>query len=1651
MKRFSLDVRSGLMGGLMLALAACGGNNDTPDIPPPPEETGMGEIVERSRSDQVAADQRERERQRRAARSGEADFEYVRYAPDTSGDLPKACLVFSAPLDPAADYSVFVDLSGDTEPAYEINGEQLCLNGLSFSSSYTATLREGLPADDGRELGREEDVQVSFEDRPPYVGFRGSGIILPREDADGLPVETVNVDEVRVTVSRVNDRALAFKSLNKGVEAAEGRYAYVYGDENPSDVSSEIWSGSMAIQNLKNAPVVTVFPLPDVIQTLEPGAYYIEVQDTKELGRYDGPAASAKRWIMLTDLALTAYRGQSGLDVTLRSLQDGGVLPNTPVQLIARNNEVLAEAQTGNDGRVEFNAERLAGTGNMAPKLIMARGLKGDTAVLDLTRAPVDMSELSVGGRVTPGLVDSYLYTERGIYRPGEAVHLTALMRDRAGRAIAERAGTLITYRPNGMEAQRERFLVGQAGSLQRNIDLPRSAARGLWRSVVEIDGLGQVGSVSYSVEDFVPQRIAAELDAEDAPILPNDRPREVEVNARFLYGAPGAALTVKSQARLEIDPSPFEGFDGYQWGSHSATFREEIIDIIDRTTDGAGQTTLRLDVGQRGKGSNRPLRVNAVVSVLEPGGRAVTESVRIPYRPDEVYLGTKPGFDGRLGRDETAVFDVASVGSDGDVIDAQLSFKVLEIDYHYDWYREDGRWKWRRSRTVRTVNEGPLKTTDGAAQVSVSGLGWGAHELIIEAEDGAKATREFYVGWGGSVSDDGVEAPDRVSVSLDDQVVVAGRPAALTIVPPYDGEAQIVVATDRILSVETRSVEAEGTQITLPVTEEWGEGAYVMVNVYTPRDPIVQAKPRRAVGVGYVPVSMDERTFELEIEAPELVRPGTQETISVKLDNGPSEQAYVTLAAVDEGILRLTKFSSPDPVDWFFGKKALGVSLYDDYGRLLDPNLGLPAEVRSGGDQLGGEGLSVVPTKTVALFSGVVEVGRGGEARIQVDIPEFNGEVRLMAVAWSETGLGATDQAMTIRDQAPSDVIFPRFLAPGDEAVVTVSVDNIELSDGEFTSTLVATEPVNIAAETLNQTIPTGQRSDQGVRIAATGEGISRVRLNVEGPDNFSAERSYEIQTRSPFLPVTTVDRAMMEAGQTYAPDAALFADFVPGTAEMVVSFSGLPVDPNALYQSLARYPYGCTEQTISRAMPLVYAEQLVEEGARDNRPPAREQVQAAVNTVLNRQSDNGAFGLWREGDRNASPWLGAYTTDFLYRTDQAGYEVPKAALDRAYQALRAISQGDAWRVYGYDTDVYESRWHDDTERKLMQRSAPYALYVLARAGKADVSRLRYLHDRELNDMRSPLARAHLAAALAYMGDRSRANSAFTAAEDALGYLNNGDYYQTQLRDLAGVLALAAETDFNEHAARLAEKLAEDTPEPNRLTTQEKAFMLLAVDGLSGEDGASIAASGVRRSDDDRRFFLTQEQVEDGVSFRLRRSSSAAFRTVVVTGSPLNAPAPASEGLGITKSIRGLRGERVNLNSVKQGDQMVVVIKLDPKQRRNNPVIVADLLPAGFEIETVLQPSDGDQTGNRDGAFAWIGQIDRAETAEARDDRFIAAIDVVDEDRTLAYVVRAVTPGTFAMPGVTAEDMYRPDVFARSSAGTVIIQAQIPGPGGTQ
>jgi uncharacterized protein YfaS (alpha-2-macroglobulin family) len=625
----------------------------------------------------------------------------------------------------------------------------------------------------------------------------------------------------------------------------------------------------------------------------------------------------------------------------------------------------------------------------------------------------------------------------------------------------------------------------------------------------------------------------------------------------------------------------------------------------------------------------------------------------------------------------------------------------------------------------------------------------------------------------------------------------------------------------------------------------------------------------------------------------------------------------------------------------------------------------------------------------------------------------------------------------VTVRDQVPALLALPRFLAPGDTATGTLTLDNVEGEAGVYNAALQATGPVRATTGTLSANLAKSQRMDRDATFSSGAEGISNISFNLTGPGGYAVTRSYPIQTRSAWMPASNVIRTTMQPGATFSPVANALSSFVPGSGYVQVSFSPIPMDAAALFDSLEQYPYGCTEQITSRALPLLYAAQVAALAGRKTPADLRIQVQEAVNTLLNRQGADGAIGLWRTGDALSSPWLGAYATDFLFRAKAAGYVVPDAALDKAYDALEEFAIRESRYSSGYDFEVYESRYHTDTERQMMDRSVAYASYVLAKARRMDRARLRYLHDDRLNQIQSPLARAQLGAALYMIGDNARAKSAFDSAERALGYVNTGDYYQTARRDLAGVLAVAHEAKQTTLVQRLSQRVAQDLPEPDRLTTQEKAFLLLAANALSGGQSAvSVAVQGLADGAGNGVYRMRDAQIVQPPVFT-NNGQGQLYVTAVSRGSPATAPAAAFDGMLANKQLWTPGGQAINGDTFRQGDRIIVALSVAATEMRRTPLIIADLLPAGFEIEAVLRPEDAGNTG----PYAFLGELAAPNIAEARDDRFIASFDLFDQRRaTVAYMVRAVTPGMFTMPGVVAEDMYRPETFARTVSRTITV-----------
>lgn len=1548
-----------------------------------------------------------------------SDFTFSGWTIDNTGSAPAVCLTFSGDIkrDPIA-FTDGLSIAPDTPLVAEITDETACVSGLDFDTSYTLTMKDGLAAANGETLARSENIEISFGNRPPFLAFANDGIILPRAGGQGVAIETVNVETIAVEIHRVSDRILARRDPDSGEITAEGDYSYEYYN-TAQEVREEIWSGTLAVKSQTNMRVTTVLPLKDMVGEFQPGAYIISAERKAE-GDNERPAR-AWRWIISTDLALTSYTAADGLSVIARSLQSAVPQSGIRLDLIADNNEILDTQITDGTGKAHFDAPLLRGSGALSPRMVMVYGADNDFTMLDLNRSALDLTAFAIDGRAKADAVDGYIFAERGIYRPGETANITLLLRDAAGHAIEDRAGHLRVTRPGGAEYRRFAFSKSQHGAIIQPIDLPSSAPRGLWRVTAIIDGLGTVASTSMSVEDFAPQQLAVSLKADEAPMRASDI-RDILVQADFLYGAPGTDLTAEAEARIRIDPNPFADFKSYEFGLADRPFRERLLPLGGGSTDKDGVLVLGLSLEDENLQTSHPLRAEIAAGVSEPGGRYVRTSTRIPVRTNDIYVGIDKQFENRAEKGKPAGFHIIAVSDEGARVDLpDATWRLVEEDWHYNWYRTNGQWRYRRDVKDVPIAHGNFDIAkDVPAQLSRA-LGWGDYRLIIETPDGAQsASLRFSVGWGGSSLSD---APDQIQMGGPDEPLNPGDMLSLSVNAPYAGIGELVLADSHIRSVQTVEIPAGGAQINVPLPADLSGGIYAMLSLYTPRDARERPVPRRAVGLSYIDIDKQKQKLDVGISVPEIVRPRQTQSVRIEVGNIPrGERAYITLSAVDTGILQITKYKTPDLAAHFFGKFAFNLDVRDDYARILNANLGAPAIARSGGDSLGGEGLTSVPIKTVSLFSGPI-AAQNGAAVIDLDLPDFNGELRLMAHAYSETALGSASQSVKVRDAVPLSFNLPRFLAPGDTAMAVASLDNLDGQGGVYNINVGATD-LNLPAPDAQIDLPVSVRKTTAFEIGAEQTGISDVNISVSGPDGYGVNSAYNIQTRSPYLPISRLISGQTGPGEVFRPTAEMIDGLHPIGTDITMSFARTPgLDPTAYAAAVSRYPYGCTEQTVSAALPLLYAKEL---GGAPGISPAKSRpaVQKSVDRLLNRQGQDGAFGLWSEGDEYASPWIGVYAADFILRASEEKYLVSAEAKTRTLRALHTLVKMDRYPSLGYNYRTYNNRRADRDAGQA--HAGAYAHYVLARNGAGNLPSMRHFQDTHSGKMRTPLAQAYLGAALSMMGDNVRARRAFTAAQSKIGYQNTNNYYQSALRDIAGTMAMMNEAGYADGLADMQSAFDAALKPPSSLNTQQLAYTILAIKSfLDSSAPVDLASQGVELSGDGgvKKAHMLGTQIGENIEIR-NQSDTPIWHSVLISGQPIAAPEPFANGFKLDKKIYKFDGKIAALDDVQKGDKLIVKVQFSSSSVRPRQAVLADLLPAGFEIETIMPSSDG----GKDGTFPWLGELDRFQVEEARDDRLVAALETYRRDSySIAYIVRAVTVGDYIWPGAVVEDMYRP------------------------
>ena len=1539
---------------------------------------------------------------------------------DVERDRPAVCVVFNQKLASAVRQAPedYVGLAPAQDVDIGARDDRVC---LAHGAELELLVKAGVTGADGGRLYAEARQRFTVPDRAERVSFARDAYVLPGGADDRLPMTSVNLKTAKLKVYRIGDRNLIQAVLSGLI----GRDLYPGAEYNVGgNTGVEVWSGEVEIEARRNCEVVTLLPVAELLGTRKPGVYAVVGRPAEEDDRSRW-REHATQWLVVSDVGLASFEGEDGLNVLARSLRSAEAKAAVRLTLVARNNTVLGSALTDERGQARFPPGLVRGRGGDRAALLVAETDAGDYNFLRLIGGSLELGERGVDGRAAPGPADAFLYPERGVYRPGETVHLSVLLRDQGARAMPGLPLTLKVRHPGGTEVFVKTATGDAFGGYGFELPLANTARAGTWTALAFLDPKASaVGSAGFLVEDFVPPRLEARLGADREAVRLGER---VELAARgdFYYGAPAGGLEVEAYLNLVVDEEPFAAWRGYRFGLEQETFRPERRELRAPPTDGAGESRFAVELKQL-PDSTHPLLAEVRATLVDIGGRPVGATLRLPVRAREVEVGLKPEREGGIGNGDSAGFALVALDAEGrGVANRRLSYSWVREHYDYNWYQQGGSWQTRVTVSDEVLAGGEV-TLDAAGKGRIERkLGWGRYRVeIADADGNSAASYRFHAGWWSASRLPDV--PDALELTLEKTALADGERLSAFVKAPFAGRAVLAVMGERLYRTLDVVLPAEGARVDLLVDRDWGPGAYLMVTAFRPNDGGASLLPSRAMGLAWFSIDRSAREVAVEIAAPETALPRSQVTLPLSIPAAAGRDLKLTLAAVDEGILSLTRFESPDPRAYFHGQRRLGIDVRDLYGYLIRGAEGRLGRLRSGGDAVLADldntaGPRTRTVETVALYRRDIAVDASGRAEVTLDLPDFNGRLRLMVVAYGAAVVGAGEAALLVRDPLVAELILPRFLAPGDEAAASLSLHNLSGKPLEVEVALEAAGALRLdGGQGFRVRLADGERRDSPLRLIGGSVGDGQIRLAAAAEGLRQVARSWDIAVRAAWPNVTRRQVTVLEPGQRLDGAGAATDEFFPDTLQTTVSLSARPdFDAPALLADLRLYPYGCNEQTVSQALPLLYAADLAEAwGAEDiDALDVRFTLDRAVLKLLDRQRGDGALSTW-SAFGEVHPWLTAYAFDFLTQARERGLDVPPAAYEQMQVWLEDYALGGR-------TDQLYAR--------------AYALYVLARVGAVKASDVRYFADTHAGGIPTRLGLGHVAASLALFGEGARAEAMFEQAIAKRRPRQPIADYGSDLRDGAALAALLAGlAGGSDRRLAIAAELERRFDSTRWLSTQEEAWLLLATQALAGGDGKLQAeVAGMRVGPQTAPY---RHRLGDGAraGIAVVNRGAAPVRVIVTRrGVPGTAPAAVDAGFELQRSYFGIDGGAVDLAAVRQNQQIVVLIEGRAKQGREHEALLVDLLPAGFEIENAALGGEGAA-----GRFDFLPPLTRSLFEAARDDRYIAAFDIAGDRRSFAfaYLVRAVTPGSYVLPGSFVEDMYKPEYHGRLAASRVTV-----------
>lgn len=1516
---------------------------------------------------------------------------------------------------------------------------------FDVEKSYSLTIKNGLHGRIGGVLKEDYNGSIAFGQLEANIKFTNSkAVYLSKRGGGNIEVQITNVPRIKLVISKIYENNLLMASRygyypKEKEDVSYAAYSEEGSDENeenvnvntdaidaqPGDVIYEKEIDTRSLPKSGAGRLLNVSQFEDVLPEFK-GVYHVTIRSMKDYWVRDS------RFISLSDIGMIAKEGQDKLYVFTNSIKTADPVKGVNVLIYSANNQLIGNGATDDNGVAEISFSKIGATAiglsGFKPAMIIAK-TADDFNYLPFNNTRVNTSRFEVGGkRANASGLDAFIYAERDIYRPGEKINYSVVIRDRQWKTPGDIPVKMKFLLPNGKELKTFRKNLNEEGSTEGNIDISSSAITGSYTLELYTSNDVLLGSKNFSVEEFVPDRIKVTTKTDKLFLKPGES-TELSINALNFFGPPAANRKYEMEVQVKQKYFSPEKFSDYNFSlTNQNSFSDK--DVKEGKTDNDGNASETFAAGESYANMGL-LQANFYTTVFDETGRPVSRLSSIDIYTQDVFYGIKDDWFYYYPLNQPVRFPVVAVNKDGNQLTAVAKVEVIKHEYRTVLTKSGSYFRYESQKEDKQLVESEISIGKDFVY-NYTPRSPGDYEVRIYRPGGnTYVSRSFYSygSWGGDNNSFEVSNEGNVEIELNKKSFYTGDSVKAFFKTPFSGKMLVTLETDHLVSYQYVNVEKRTADVTFLLNGEHVPNVYITATLIKPHE---MSDIPLTVAHGYQNVKVEEksRKIPVTIAADKSVRSRTHQKVTIKAIPG----SFITLAAVDNGVLQVSDFKTPDPYGYFYQKKALQVTAYDIYP-LLFPELRATLSSTGGDGELSMEKrVNPMPAKRIKImsyWSGIAKANGNGDATFEFDIPQFSGEIRLMAVAYKGQNFGSNENTMTVADPIVISTALPRFLSPGDTITVPVTLSNTTGKAANITAALTAQGPFKIIGSAAQSVAINAKSEGRAVfRLAADpviGTGKISVLVNGLG-EKFADETEMSVRPPSTLQKVTGSGSIVGGSSQNISIG---LSDFIPSSVnyQLVVSRSpALEIADQLKY--LVEYPYGCTEQTVSAAFPQLYFGDLAElmQSNRQSKANANANILEAIRKIKMRQLYNGAVTLW-DGEDKENWWATIYAAHFLLEARKAGFDVDNGLMETMLSYISNRLKNKELVVYYYNRNQ---------NKKIAPKEIAYGLYVLALAGRANVPAMNYY--KASPDILALDSRYLLSAAYATAGDRrsftAMLPSTFSGEESVA---QTGGSFYSDVRDESIALNALIDADpVNSQIGIMAKHVAQKLKTRYWLSTQERAFSFLALGKLAKAANNPDVSAEIKVNG------KTIANVENG-QWRGDKSALKVNNAEIVTKGKGNLYYYwQAEGISATGSYKeednylkvrrrfyDRFGNPLTGNTFKQNDLIIVGITLEKSYSTDiDNVVITDILPAGFEIEN---PRTKEIPG-----MDWIKNASEPTAMDVRDDRIHFFVNLYDTRQVYYYAVRAVSPGQYKMGPVSADAMYNGEYHSYNGAGVI-------------